>query len=470
MLSFLSLLSLNNGATLELLLGSGFDDTDSDSLLHVSDGESTERGEVGEGLDNHGFLGDEVNHSGITGLDEFGLIFGGLTGTFVNLAADLGEFAGDVASVAIEDWCVSVLDLTGVVHDNNLGVEDFSVEGGGLLGVGGDVSSLDVSDGETSDVESDVVTGESLIDLLVMHLDALNFSGLSHGSELGNDTGLHDTGLDTTDGNCTDTGNLVDILEGESEGLVGGSLGGVESIEGLEEVGSLVPSHVGGLFNHVITNPSGNRDELNLSGVVSDLLEVSGKLVLDFFVSLLGVVDGFVVHLVDGDDHLSDTHSLGKEGVLSSLSVLGETSFELTFTSGDHEDGGISLGGTSDHVLDEISVTGGINDGEDTLGGLEFPEGDIDGDTSLSFGLQLVKNPSVLEGSLTHFVGFLFELFNSSFIDTTALVDQVTSGGGFTGIDMTDDDEVESIFLFSHVKFGVLLKLLNFSNCPFYLY
>jgi hypothetical protein len=30
------------------------------------------------------------------------------------------------------------------------------------------------------------------------------------------------------------------------------------------------------------------------------------------------------------------------------------------------------LGGTSDHVLDEITVTGGVNDGNVVLGGLEL--------------------------------------------------------------------------------------------------
>jgi len=41
------------------------------------------------------------------------------------------------------------------------------------------------------------------------------------------------------------------------------------------------------------------------------------------------------------------------------------------------------------------------------LVGLELPEGDIDGDTSFSLGLQLVQNPSVLEGTFTHLMGFL---------------------------------------------------------------
>ena len=144
MRSFLSLLTL--GGSLGFLLGGGLDDTDSDSLLHVSDSESTERGEVGEGLDNHGLLGDEVNHSGITGLDEFGLGLSLLTGSLVNFVADLGEFAGNVASVAIEDWSVTVHDLTWVVHDDNLGLEPLGIGGWDVLGVGSDVTSLDVSD------------------------------------------------------------------------------------------------------------------------------------------------------------------------------------------------------------------------------------------------------------------------------------------------------------------------------------
>ena len=39
------------------------------------------------------------------------------------------------------------------------------------------------------------------------------------------------------------------------------------------------------------------------------------------------------------------------------------------------------LGGSSDHVLDEVTMSGGIDDGDIVLGGLELPESDIDGDT-----------------------------------------------------------------------------------------
>ena len=64
----------------------------------------------------------------------------------------------------------------------------------------------------------------------------------------------------------------------------------------------------------------------------------------------------------------------------------------------------------------------GIDDGEHVLLGFELPEGDIDGDSTLTLGLELVENPCVFERSLSHFVGFLLELLDGSLIDTSAFV------------------------------------------------
>ena len=75
------------------------------------------------------------------------------------------------------------------------------------------------------------------------------------------------------------------------------------------------------------------------------------------------------VHLVDTNDQLLDTKGEGQESVFSGLTILGDTSFEFTNTSGDDEDSAISLGGTSDHVLDEITVTWSIDDGDIVLNG-----------------------------------------------------------------------------------------------------
>ena len=46
------------------------------------------------------------------------------------------------------------------------------------------------------------------------------------------------------------------------------------------------------------------------------------------------------------------------------------------------------LRGTSDHVLDEVTVTRGIDDGHVELGSLELPQGNVNGDTTLTLGLQ----------------------------------------------------------------------------------
>ena len=73
------------------------------------------------------------------------------------------------------------------------------------------------------------------------------------------------------------------------------------------------------------------------------------------------------VHLVDTNDELLDTEGEGEESVLTGLAVLGDTGLELTNTSGDDKDSAIGLGGTSDHVLDEITVARGVNDGDVVL-------------------------------------------------------------------------------------------------------
>ena len=66
-----------------------------------------------------------------------------------------------------------------------------------------------------------------------------HFSGDVGWCEGDNHTSLDDTGLDSADGHCADTTDLVDILERETEGLVGGSLRGVDGVNGIEESLSL---------------------------------------------------------------------------------------------------------------------------------------------------------------------------------------------------------------------------------------
>jgi hypothetical protein len=52
-----------------------------------------------------------------------------------------------MGSVAIKDWGISGIDLSGVVHDNDLSLEGFGFLGWVILGVRGNVSSSDILDG-----------------------------------------------------------------------------------------------------------------------------------------------------------------------------------------------------------------------------------------------------------------------------------------------------------------------------------
>ena len=150
-----------------------------------------------------------------------------------------------------------------------------------------------------------------------MHLDGLDFSGHTDGGEGDDHAGLDDTSLNTTDGHRADTANLVDILEGETEGLVGGTRWRLDGIDGIEQrlalnntrLGlpgpTLVPGHaknggsgrenrgikriysLGRLLQHVVAVPARDGHERDGLGVVTDLLDEGGRLLNDFVEAVL---------------------------------------------------------------------------------------------------------------------------------------------------------------------------------------
>ena len=64
------------------------------------------------------------------------------------------------------------------------------------------------------DVEADVITWKTSLELLVMHFDGLDFSGDVRGSKSHDHSGFDGASLDTTDRHGTDTTDLIDVLEG----------------------------------------------------------------------------------------------------------------------------------------------------------------------------------------------------------------------------------------------------------------
>lgn len=107
-----------------------------------------------------------------------------------------------------------------------------------------------------------------------MHFNTLAFSGDFDGGEVDHHSWLQDTGFHSSDGDSSDSSNLVDILKWESQWLFGQSLGWLDLIKSFNQSGSIVPGEVGRLAVHVVSLESGNGDERNNLGVVSDLLQV----------------------------------------------------------------------------------------------------------------------------------------------------------------------------------------------------
>lgn len=128
------------------MLHTTLDDTDGNGLPHVTDGETTKRRILVVGLNTHGLARDELDNARITRLDELGRRLHNLTRSAIDLLDELGELAGNVRGVAIEHWCVAGTDLTGVVENDDLGVERRSLLCGVVLGVRGDVATTDILD------------------------------------------------------------------------------------------------------------------------------------------------------------------------------------------------------------------------------------------------------------------------------------------------------------------------------------
>ena len=68
------------------------------------------------------------------------------------------------------------------------------------------------------------------------------------------------------------------------------------------------------------------------------------------------------------------------------------------------------LGSTSDHVFDEITMAWGINDSDIVFFGFKLPQGNIDGDTTFTFGLEFVQNPSVLERTYLTIIHYILDV------------------------------------------------------------
>jgi hypothetical protein len=456
------LCSLGDFASTSLRLVDSLDHTHSHGLPHVTNGESSKWRVVSEGLDTEGLSWDEFDDSGVSVLQSLRVVLNLLSGTTVDLLLELGKLAGNVSSVAIKHRAIASSNLSRMVHDDHLSGEGSGLLGRVALGVRANRSTSDVLDRNVLDVETNIVSRPGLREGLVVHLNGFHLSGDVLWGESDDHSWLDESSLHTADGHSSDTTDLVDVLEGKSEWLVGWACGCEDRVQGIKKslsagvsllashLPSLEPRHVGGGLKHVVSVESGNWHEWNGVWVVSDLLDEAGDLSLDLSEASLREWWFGGVHLVASDDELLHSKGLGKKSVFTGLSVLGDSGLELSGTTSDNQHGTIGLRGSCDHVLDEITMSRGVDDGDVVLGGLELPESNVNGDTTLTLGLQFVQHPGVLEGSLAHLLSFLLELLDGTLVNSTAFVDEMPSGGRLAGVDVSDDDNVDMNLFLSH--------------------
>lgn len=102
-------------------------------------------------------------------------------------------------------------------------------------------------------------------------------------------------------------------------------------------------SHVCAGLQHVVSMPPRNWDESNGSRVVANLLDVSADFLGDLLKASLAVWGLGGVHLVDSNDKLLHSQGEGQEGMLTGLSILGDTSLKLTHTGSNDQHSTIGL-------------------------------------------------------------------------------------------------------------------------------
>ncbi|KYM99730.1 hypothetical protein ALC62_09348, partial [Cyphomyrmex costatus] len=172
-----------------ILKGDGLDDANSYCLTHVTDSETSQGWELLESLNAHRLARYQGNDGGVTGFDGFRVFLGGLASTAIALLLNFSELAGDVGSMAIQYGCVSVADLTRMIEHDDLNEINNCINyitlGRVVLGISGDVSTTQFFNRHVLDVETNVVTGHSLLQSLVVHFDGLDFSGQSSGCKVG---------------------------------------------------------------------------------------------------------------------------------------------------------------------------------------------------------------------------------------------------------------------------------------------
>ncbi len=114
--------------------------------------------------------------------------------------------------MAIKNRGVSIRNLTWMVKNDNLGLKTLATLSRFVLGIRAYVSSLDILNRNTLNVESNILTWVSLLKYLVMCLNRFYFSDNVRRTKLNSHSCFKNTSFNSTYWNGSYTRDLVNIL------------------------------------------------------------------------------------------------------------------------------------------------------------------------------------------------------------------------------------------------------------------
>src|SRR5881296_1646812 len=429
-----------------------------DRLPHVPDREAPHLRERLERLDDEGFRRSDLDAGRVAGLKEVGLL--GLRRARLRVEGrdDLLEGARDLGRMGVEDRRVPGRDDARMIENDDLRGERLG-DRRRVVRRAGDVPSAEVLLVDPADVEADVVAGLRLLDLLVVHLDRLDFADLVRGHEVDLHPDLQEPGLHAADRHGPRARDRVDVLHREAERKVRRLRRDRELVQRFDEGGPLVPRHLGRRLDDVLALVRANRDEGDLVDLVADPSQEPGELRLQFVEARLGERGLRRVHLVDRDDQLLDAERAGEEDVLFRLRLD-------ALRPADDEDRGVRLGRARDHVLDEVPVARGVDDREVVLVRVKALVRHVDRQAALALLLDLVHDERELERGLAHLLGEFLEILEFVRVDVPGVVEDPANGRRLPVVDVADEHEVE-VWLRGHGFYPVGRTL---SSCHIYAY
>jgi len=475
-------LLLATGFVTILLLDASDDLAQHDTAVAIHEGNTRETLAILECVTHKRLLWLERHLGHLVGFQGVRVLHLLATSLFAHLPLECGDTACGAATTHKSNGRVAHLNLVRDVKDLDLGIEFLGLTECLVTLVHHHITATrHVLLVQALDVEADVVTRLGLFRTLVVHLHGEHLASARVGGSVGwqeDDllTRLDNTLLNTSSQHITDTFNLVDARDRHAHWGTHGSFWHfahlVKEIVDCVDVDLLAvaihivsspPTHVLHTlsiltFQEIVSHPARDGQEWNLLLdhvlLPANLDQHAPHLVGDLIVSALFVASSVAIHLVATNCNLLHTQQIDETRVLTSLSLdltslvvaLGDGCGEISI-AWNHDERHISLGSTSNHVLDEITVTWGINDGVMPFLSVELLGGARNGHTTLTLLLLPVHVEGKCERGLAKALCLCLQLLQLSLWDATKLEDQSASGGRLTTVNVTTDDNGQMLLL-----------------------